>query len=57
MKNRENTIFGIHPVLEALNSELVIDKLFLQKESNNSKIQEIVTISEKSDVTINYVPS
>ena len=56
MKNRENTIFGIHPVIEALNSELVIDKLFLQKESSNSKIQEIVTISETSDVTINYVP-
>ena len=56
MKHRENTIFGIHPILEALNSELVIDKLFLQKDSNNSKIQEIVTICEKSDVTINYVP-
>ena len=56
MKHRENTIFGIHPILEALKSELVIDKLFLQKDSNNSKIQEIVTICEKSDVTINYVP-
>ena len=56
MKYRENTIFGIHPILEALKSELVIDKLFLQKDSNHSKIQEIVTICEKSDVTINYVP-
>lgn len=56
MKHRENTIFGIHPILEALKSELVIDKLFLQKDSNHSKIQEIVTICEKSDVTINYVP-
>ena len=56
MKYRENTIFGIHPILEALDTELVIDKLFLQKDSNNSKIQEIVTICEKSDVTINYVP-
>ena len=43
MKNRENTIFGIHPILEALNSELVIDKLFIQKESSNPKIQEIET--------------
>jgi 23S rRNA (guanosine2251-2'-O)-methyltransferase len=56
MKYRENTIFGIHPILEALDTELVIDKLFLQKDSNNSKIQEIVTICEKSDITINYVP-
>jgi 23S rRNA (guanosine2251-2'-O)-methyltransferase len=56
MKNRENTIFGIHPILEALNSELVIDKLFIQKESSNTKIQEIETICETSDVTINYVP-
>ena len=56
MKHRENTIFGIHPILEALKSELVLDKLFIQKDSNHSKIQEIVTICEKSDVTINYVP-
>ena len=56
MKSRENTIFGIHPILEALKSELVIDKLFLQKESNNSKMHEIITICEKKDVTINYVP-
>jgi 23S rRNA (guanosine2251-2'-O)-methyltransferase len=56
MKNRENTMFGIHPILEALKSELIIDKLFLQKDSSNTKIQEIVTICEKSDVTINYVP-
>jgi 23S rRNA (guanosine2251-2'-O)-methyltransferase len=39
-----------------LKSELVLDKLFIQKDSNHSKIQEIVTICEKSDVTINYVP-
>jgi 23S rRNA (guanosine2251-2'-O)-methyltransferase len=39
-----------------LKSELIIDKLFLQKDSSNTKIQEIVTICEKSDVTINYVP-
>ena len=57
MKNKENTIFGIHPVLEALKSELVIDKLFLQKESNNPKIQEIETICETGEVTINYVPT
>lgn len=57
MKNKENTIFGIHPVLEALKSELVIDKLFLQKESSNPKIQEIETICEAGDVTINYVPT
>ena len=57
MKHRENIVFGIHPILEALNSELVIDKLYLQKESNNLKIQEIVRICEKSDVTINYVPT
>lgn len=57
MANKQNTIFGIHPIEEAINSEVVIDKLFIQKDSTNPKIEEIIKILESSDVTINFVPS
>ncbi len=57
MANKQNTIFGIHPIEEALNSDVVIDKLFIQKDSMNQKIEAIVKKLESSDVTINFVPN
>ena len=42
MANKKNTIFGIHPILEALDSDVVIDKLFIQKDSTNPMIEEII---------------
>ena len=56
MANKQNTIFGIHPILEALDSDIVIDKLFIQKDSMNPKIEEIIKKIESSDVTVNHVP-
>ena len=56
MANKQNTIFGIHPILEALDSDVVIDKLFIQKDSTNPKIEEIIKKIESSDVTVNHVP-
>lgn len=56
MANKQNTIFGIHPIEEALFSDVVIDKLFIQKDSMNHKIEKIVKDLESTDVTINFVP-
>ncbi len=53
---KENIIFGIYPVLEAIKSEIVIDKLFVQKGINNPKIDEIVSTMEASNVSISLVP-
>ncbi len=52
-----NTIFGIYPIIEALKAKVIIDKLFILKESNNPKINEIVLTVENTDITINYVPN
>jgi len=57
MSDKQNTIFGIYPVIEAISSNIVIDKLFIQKDTTNPKIEEIVTGLENSNITINYVPS
>ena len=56
MSDKQNTIFGIYPVQEAITSDIVIDKLFVQKDSLNQKIEAIIQQLEKSDTTINYVP-
>lgn len=53
---KENKIFGIYPVLEALKAAVVIDKLYVQKDIQNPKIQSIIKDAEKVGATINSVP-
>jgi len=57
MGNKQNTIFGIYPIQEAINANIIIDKLFIQKDSGNPKINEIVYAVENSEISINYVPT
>ncbi len=56
MGQKQNTIFGIYPVQEAISSDIIIDKLFIQKDIANPKINSIIKILESSDTTINHVP-
>lgn len=53
---KENTIFGIYPIIEALKSETVLDKLYVQKDIQNPKIQELVKDADRIGITINEVP-
>ena len=57
MGQKENTLFGIYPVQEALSSDIVVDKLFVQKDSSNPKIEEILNSLDNSDISISHVPS
>ena len=50
------TIFGIYPVKEALSSEVVFDKVFIQKGLESDKLQKLQAQLEKANVTINHVP-
>jgi len=54
--SKESCIFGIYPVLEALRSDAVIDKIYIQKDSGNHKLEAIVDSLEKKQVSINWVP-
>ncbi len=56
MGKKESTIFGIHPIEEAISSEVIIDKLFIQKDNTNPKIDALLKLLEGSDTTITNVP-
>jgi len=56
MKKTESYIFGIYPVLQALETNTTIDKLYLQKDIQNSKIEEILTKAESLGISISQVP-
>ncbi len=54
--NKEYLIFGIYPVLEAIKSNIEIDKVFIQKGIQNNTIDEIVAALEKKNSSISFVP-
>lgn len=56
MSNKQNTIFGIYPIQEAIKSGVVLDKLFVQKDSINQKIEHVLQLLESTDTTITHVP-
>ena len=56
MSSKENTIFGIYPIQEAVTSSVEIDKIFIQKDNQNEKIEAIVKQLENSNTSINFVP-
>lgn len=53
---KEHYIFGVYPVVEALKAEQNIDKLFLQKGIEKSKLDLIIPLAEKINCTVNWVP-
>lgn len=53
---KEDYIFGIYPVLEAIKKGETLGKLFVQQGLNNPKIDQAVAQLESESVTINYVP-
>ncbi len=54
--NKESFIFGIYPVLEALQSNKQIDKLFVLQGGDRTKLDLILKLAESQNVTINMVP-
>lgn len=54
--SKKDNIFGIYPVLEAIKSDTEIDKVYIQKDSDNDKLATIISELENKQVTINHVP-
>ncbi|RFN58678.1 23S rRNA (guanosine(2251)-2'-O)-methyltransferase RlmB [Marixanthomonas ophiurae] len=54
--SKKDNIFGIYPVLEAIKSDTEIDKVYIQKDSDNDKLAAIISELENKQVTINHVP-
>ncbi len=56
MQDKTNTIFGIYPIKEALASQVVFDKVFIQKGIESDKIEMLIKDLEKANVPVNIVP-
>ena len=53
---KEEIIFGIYPVEQAIHASVNLDKVFVQKDHNNPKLTDIINQLESKNVTISTVP-
>src|SRR5690554_2448221 len=53
---KDNIIFGIRAVIEANNSGVAVDKIFVQKEAQGHLMRELMGTLKASNVTYSYVP-
>lgn len=56
-KQPENLIYGIHPILEALNSGKEIEKILLARELRNQQVREITALAEQLEIPVQKVPT
>lgn len=56
MNTKENTIFGIYPIQEALASDISIDKVYIQKGISSDKIDALIEQLNKKNISISSVP-
>ncbi|WP_310991118.1 23S rRNA (guanosine(2251)-2'-O)-methyltransferase RlmB [Aequorivita marina] len=56
MSNKTNTIFGIYPIVEALKSKVVFDKVFVQKGIDSDKIEDLVKNLDRENIPVSRVP-
>ena len=56
MATKDNTIFGIYPIQEALASNIILDKVYIQKGISSDKIDLLLAQLEKKNISISSVP-
>lgn len=56
MATKENTIFGIYPIQEALASNVIFDKVYIQKGISSEKIDVLLDQLGKKNISISSVP-
>jgi 23S rRNA (guanosine2251-2'-O)-methyltransferase len=56
-KQPENLIYGIHPILEALNAGKYIEKIMLSRELRNPQVREISALAEQLEIPVQKVPN
>jgi 23S rRNA (guanosine2251-2'-O)-methyltransferase len=55
-QNQASTVFGVHPVLEAIESGKEIEKVFLKRGSNNEQLSKLKSKMRKLRVPFQEVP-
>ena len=53
---KDNQIFGLRAIIEAIQSGAVIDKVFVQKEAAGDLMKELMKAIKKANVNFSYVP-
>jgi 23S rRNA (guanosine2251-2'-O)-methyltransferase len=53
---KENQIFGIRAIIEAIQAKKEIDKVFIQKEAQGELMQELLKTMKKNNINFSYVP-
>lgn len=53
---KENQIFGIRAILEAIQAGKEIDKVFIQKENQGELMHELMRSMKKNNINFSYVP-
>lgn len=57
MEEQENDfVFGMHPVLEALESNQSIDKILLNRESKGEGVSKIKALAKENNIPVSLVP-
>jgi 23S rRNA (guanosine2251-2'-O)-methyltransferase len=53
---KENQIFGIRAIIEAINAGKEIDKVFIQSDTQSELMQELMKVMKKNSINFSYVP-
>ena len=53
---KENQIFGIRAIIEAINAKKEIDKVFIQKEAQGDLMQDLMKTMKRNNINFSYVP-
>lgn len=53
---KENQIFGIRAIIEAVNAGAVIDKVFVQKDAAGDLMKELLNVLKRASINFSYVP-
>lgn len=56
LKKNKNLIYGIHPVLEAVNQGKQFDKVLIRKLTGSSSNQELVRVLRQNKINFQFVP-
>ncbi|RLD42089.1 MAG: 23S rRNA (guanosine(2251)-2'-O)-methyltransferase RlmB [Bacteroidetes bacterium] len=53
---KQEMIYGIHPVIEAINSDKEVEKVLVQKGLQSSTLKELMALLKERDVPYQFVP-
>jgi 23S rRNA (guanosine2251-2'-O)-methyltransferase len=56
LMEKEHLIFGIRAIIEAIQSGVAVDKVFIQKEASGELMKDLMKVMKRFDINFSYVP-